>query len=126
MHENRTLYNALHRVHHLASYPTPLDSGTEGPAEFALTAAGFSLFFVVPDWLFCLLVIKGSAEFFWAHLSTDWGGAGFHFHVEHHRTPTVNYGLATPHCDRRFGTASVPWIELKEEHFVPSMVPREK
>ena len=37
LHANATLYRLVHKVHHLARYPIPSDSGTESPLEFMLS-----------------------------------------------------------------------------------------
>jgi len=37
LHANAALYRLVHKVHHLARYPIPSDSGTESPLEFALS-----------------------------------------------------------------------------------------
>jgi len=37
LHSNAALYRLVHKVHHLARYPIPSDSGTESPLEFALS-----------------------------------------------------------------------------------------
>jgi len=37
LHSNGALYRLVHKVHHLARYPIPSDSGTESPLEFMLS-----------------------------------------------------------------------------------------
>ena len=42
LHDNRTLYTLVHKIHHVARYPIPVDSCTESPLEFAAIAYLFS------------------------------------------------------------------------------------
>jgi sterol desaturase/sphingolipid hydroxylase (fatty acid hydroxylase superfamily) len=107
LHENRTLFTAVHRIHHKAVYPTVLDSGTESPLEFALTEMLGCGHCNLPDWLYVALQMAHMFIHHTAHHSSISQEGRLHFHVDHHRLFLHNYGLvADPPIgvDGAFGT----------------------
>lgn len=101
LHENRTLFIFLHRIHHEAIYPIVLDSGTISPLEFILTETGAFMFILFPDWLFVLESVLLAVGHLVGH-NTLIKNERLHHHVQHHRLLNVNY--AEPVADRFFGS----------------------
>jgi sterol desaturase/sphingolipid hydroxylase (fatty acid hydroxylase superfamily) len=107
MHENRTLYTAVHRIHHKAAYPTVLDSGTETPQEFILTESLGFFTYLYPDWLFVAAQMLALITHYTGHNTAITREGLLHFHVQHHRLFTRNFGLFADYptdIDRAFGT----------------------
>jgi sterol desaturase/sphingolipid hydroxylase (fatty acid hydroxylase superfamily) len=104
MHENKSLYVAIHRLHHKGVHPTALDSGTESPFEYFMTTAQLYGYWLLPDW--CSYALELPAAYAACHshhtrLSSD---NRLHYHVDHHRLYKVNYTLEPASGDRLFGT----------------------
>jgi hypothetical protein len=103
LHENKSLYSSLHRVHHFAVYPTVLDSANISPFEFLLTEGSPGIFLaILPDWLFVLVSIRMLAFHFACH-HEGFGEDLLDYHVNHHHFININYGL-NPAGDILFNT----------------------
>ncbi|EOD11611.1 hypothetical protein EMIHUDRAFT_465032 [Emiliania huxleyi CCMP1516] len=80
-------------------------------------ALGVSRYPPFYPWLaFCYLAFEFAHET--AHKADPpaWLGACRDFHVQHHKTPWLNYGFVSPMCDHVFGTAhgdfAAPWASI--------------
>jgi len=117
LHEIRSLYDPVHRIHHKAVFSTKLDSGTISPAEFAITEYLVPIFKLLPQPIWVLLeiiiAIKGHFPSHNSILSKDneknsesnspEQQAATHHHHYHHRLFNCNYGLEEV-WDVKFGT----------------------
>ena len=54
LHRYKPLYHSIHAIHHRGIFPTPLDSGTISPAEFALTEFAYPAATLAHDWAWIL------------------------------------------------------------------------
>jgi sterol desaturase/sphingolipid hydroxylase (fatty acid hydroxylase superfamily) len=107
LHENKTLYAAIHRIHHKGVYPTVLDAGTETPLELALIEPLAYGQCILPDWLYTALQIIPIFNHYKGHHSSISKEDRLHFHVGHHRLFLHNFGLTGDYpfdLDRAFGT----------------------
>jgi len=105
IHENLTLFESVHRAHHVSVYPTVLDAvGTQAAVEIiALSFAATPIQFLLPDGLWFVvvfLVMRGECL---AHHSPAKESDLAH-HQQHHRFPHANYGIGGPLWDKQFGT----------------------
>ena len=108
LHKNAALYRMVHKVHHLARYPIPSDSGTISPLEFAMHEITFPKVFT-PFWLW----LPGEIVIGMAHrkdhtfelgnqdLKDGKGDAAWH--MLHHSKNAGNYSFEP--LDKLFGTA---------------------
>ena len=118
LHEVKSLYDSIHRIHHKATFPTILDSGTISPAEFAITEYSAPIIKLLPQPLWVLLeMFLAVTGHFSAHhtvLSKDNEKSSvknskkeqvlMHHHY-HHRLFNCNYGLGLEGgLDVKFGT----------------------
>jgi sterol desaturase/sphingolipid hydroxylase (fatty acid hydroxylase superfamily) len=107
LHENKTLYTAIHRIHHKGIHPTVLDSGTETPLEFVLTESLAYTQCLWPDWIHVLMQAIPFNSQYRGHHSSVSPEARLNFHVDHHRLFMYNFGCtgSYPHdIDGAFGT----------------------
>lgn len=102
-HASRPLYDSVHSIHHRGVLPTPLDSGTISPLEFALTELNLPAGMLVPNWYWTLgQILLAIAGHFPSHESNTWMKTGHH-HLLHHRLFNVNFGLIARE-DKRYGS----------------------
>lgn len=103
LHRCRPLYDSVHGIHHRAVLPTPLDSGTISPAEFAITEMAIPAATLLPNWWWTIIQITLAVAGHWPSHDTAVRMKFFQHHLRHHRFFNVNFGL-TPGEDARFGT----------------------
>ena len=102
-HACKPLYDCIHGLHHKGVLPTPLDSGTIAPAEFAITEYAAPTFVLVPGWYYTIGYLLVTIIGHWpGHHAGSKKPLAVH-HLHHHRHFNVNFGL-TPFEDARFGT----------------------
>jgi len=96
LHNSGRLYAGLHKVHHKATIPTLLDSGTECAFELALVEYTGCVHLLWPSWAFTateMLFATGQAA---SHhtLTAKLGKGGHDGHVAHHRVVSFNYACS--------------------------------
>jgi sterol desaturase/sphingolipid hydroxylase (fatty acid hydroxylase superfamily) len=104
IHENKRLFQGLHKIHHKGVYPSLLDAGTESPAELSLTETP-QMSLVFPTWAFAALELVVGAFHCAGHAARHTSFADSVWHLNHHRFFSTNYGAYSVQLDRRFGTA---------------------
>lgn len=107
LHDVKPLYDSIHWVHHKGVLPSPLDSGTISPAEFAITEYAIPTLTLTPDWYWIFVQVLVAALGHWPGHFFGASSETAQHHVEHHRRFTTNFGLM-PVDDDYFGTRSLP------------------
>lgn len=90
-HRNQPLFDSVHRIHHQATYPTPLDSGTESPGELLLTQATIVSMHILPSWFF----LACESLFMLGHFGSHTAGTKdlvSENHLGHHVVYTGGFG----------------------------------
>jgi sterol desaturase/sphingolipid hydroxylase (fatty acid hydroxylase superfamily) len=102
-HNCLPLYASIHKIHHRAVLPTPLDSGTISPAEFLITEMALPSATLVPNWWWTISQIIFAFAGHWASHDSGTKRTSPQHHLHHHRLFNVNFGLS-PAEDAQFGT----------------------
>jgi hypothetical protein len=105
VHENHSLYRALHMIHHKGVCPSLLDSGTESIAEFSLTEMPV-VWLVFPTWAFVAMEFALLCNHLSGHMSRRTAYPPSARHIIHHHRFSVNYAIEVVlPMDDWFGTA---------------------
>mmetsp|Transcript_1207 Transcript_1207/g.2024 ORF Transcript_1207/g.2024 Transcript_1207/m.2024 type:complete len:347 (+) Transcript_1207:46-1086(+) len=108
LHSNGTLYHMVHKVHHLARYPIPSDSGTISPLEFALHEITLPkviapFWFWLPGEIFIGIQHRKDHTFELGNAELREGKFdGSAWHMLHHSKNVGNYSFQP--LDKLFGT----------------------
>lgn len=108
LHTNATLYRTVHKVHHLARYPIPSDSGTISPLEFAMHEVTVPkvltpFWFWLPGEIFIGMQHRKDHTFELGNQGLREGNGDAAWHMLHHSKNVGNYSF--PALDKLFGTA---------------------